>query len=88
MRLVLNENLSNYELNETKKNIIELDNKITNFHIKTNLMILEYKNQLAKMKTSKMQNITYSGFINYKIKAVLFMLIFYGWRRKIATHKK
>jgi inner membrane protein len=61
----LNTKLSDYDLNETKKNIIELDNKTTNFHLKENLMITEYKNQLAKIKNSKTQNITYSGFINY-----------------------
>jgi inner membrane protein len=61
----LQSKLSNYELNEIKKNIIELENKISNYHIKTNLMIPEYKNQLAKIKTCKSQNITYSGQITY-----------------------
>lgn len=61
----LQSKLSNYELNEIKKNIIELENKISNYHIKTNLMIPEYKNQLAKIKCSKSQNITYSGQITY-----------------------
>ena len=57
--------LSDYELNETKKKIIELENKIANYHLKTNLMIPEYKKQLAKIKTSRAQNITYSGQITY-----------------------
>jgi inner membrane protein len=61
----LHSNLSNYDLNEAKKNIIELENKVSNYHIKTNLMITEYKNQLAKIKTCKSQNITYSGQITY-----------------------
>lgn len=61
----LHSTLSNYDLNETKKNIIELETKISNYHLKTNLMIPEYKNQLIKIKTSKTQNITYSGQITY-----------------------
>jgi inner membrane protein len=39
----LNSDLPNYELNETKKKIIELENKIVNYKPKTNLMIAEYK---------------------------------------------
>nr|WP_181716102.1 metal-dependent hydrolase [Flavobacterium sp.]QJS06639.1 membrane-bound metal-dependent hydrolase [Flavobacterium sp.] len=61
----LNENLSNYELNETKKNIIELENKIQNYKPKMNLMISEYKTQLDKIKKSQLQNINYSGTLNY-----------------------
>ena len=61
----LKKNLSNYDLNETKKKIIELESKVENFHIKTNLMIDEYKNQLAKIKKDKIDNIKYSGTLNY-----------------------
>ena len=57
--------LSNYELNETKKNIIDLENKIANYKPKTNLMIAEYKKQLQKIKSNQIGNITYSGEINY-----------------------
>lgn len=61
----LKTNLSNYELNETKKNIIDLENKIEKYKPKTNLMIDEYKKQLEKIKKNKMGYITYSGQINY-----------------------
>lgn len=61
----LKENLSNYELNETKKNIIELEKKIENYKPKTNLMIAEYKKQLDKIKKCQIGNIKYSGTINY-----------------------
>ena len=61
----LKENLSNYELNETKKNIIELEKKVENYKPKTNLMIAEYKKQLDKIKKCQIGNIKYSGTINY-----------------------
>lgn len=61
----LHSDLSDFELNETKKHIIELENKVSNYHIKTNLMIPEYKKQLELTKASKMQNIKYSGAITY-----------------------
>lgn len=57
--------LSNYELNETKKNIIELERKVENHKPKTNLMIAEYKKQLQKIKSDQIGNITYSGEVNY-----------------------
>lgn len=57
--------LSNYDLNETKKNIIELQKKVENYKPKTNLMIPEYKKQLLKIKSSEIANIAYSGTINY-----------------------
>ncbi len=57
--------LSNYELNETKKNIIELQKKVENYKPKTNLMIPEYKKQLLKIKSSEIANIAYSGTLNY-----------------------
>lgn len=57
--------LSNYELNETKKQIIELEKKVENYKPKTNLMIAEYKKQLDKIKNNQIGNITYSGQINY-----------------------
>ena len=61
----LKQNLSNYELNETKKNIIELERKVENYKPKTNLMIAEYKRQLAKIKNTQLGAINYSGTINY-----------------------
>lgn len=59
--------LSNYELNETKKNIIDLERKVENHKPKTNLMIAEYKKQLQKIKSDQIGNITYSGEVNYII---------------------
>jgi inner membrane protein len=61
----LSQNLSNYELNEVKKHIIELESKIENHHFKENLMIKEYKNSLAKLLKTELNKITYSGEINY-----------------------
>jgi inner membrane protein len=58
-------NLPDYELNETTKKIIELENKVQNYKPKTNLMIAEYKKQLHKIKNDHIGNITYSGQINY-----------------------
>ena len=52
-------------LNETKKKIIDLENKVENSHLKTNLMIDEYKNQLLKIKNDKIGSINYSGTLNY-----------------------
>ena len=61
----LKTNLSNYDLNETKKSIIELEKKVENYKPKTNLMIAEYKKQLEKIKKNQIGNITYSGNITY-----------------------
>ncbi len=61
----LSQNLSNYELNEVKKHIIELEKKIENHHFKENLMINEYKNNLDKLLKTELNKITYSGEINY-----------------------
>lgn len=61
----LKENLSNYELNETKKNIIAIEKKVENYKPKTNLMIAEYKKQLEKIKNGNIGYIIYSGKINY-----------------------
>ena len=61
----LKENLSNYELNETKKNIIELEKKVENYKPKTNLMIAEYKKQLDKIKKGQLDNINYSGTVRF-----------------------
>ena len=61
----LKKNLSDYDLNETKKKIIDLENKVENSHLKTNLMIDEYKNQLLKIKNDKIGSINYSGTLNY-----------------------
>jgi inner membrane protein len=61
----LNSELPNYELNEVKKKIIELERQIENYKPKTNLMIAEYKKQLQKIKSNNIANITYSGQINY-----------------------
>ena len=57
--------LPNYELNESKKKIIELENKVANYKPKTNLMIAEYKKQLEKIKSNQIGKINYSGQINY-----------------------
>jgi inner membrane protein len=51
--------LSNYELNETKKSIIELEEKVTNYKPKTNLMISEYKKQLQKIRNDKILLLTW-----------------------------
>jgi len=61
----LSKNLSNYDLNEVKKNIIELESKIQNHHFKENLMINEYKNSLDKLLKTELNKITYSGELNY-----------------------
>jgi inner membrane protein len=61
----LKSDLSNYELNETKKSIIELEEKVSNYKPKTNLMISEYKKQLQKIKNDKIGSITYSGNVTY-----------------------
>jgi inner membrane protein len=61
----LNSELPNYELNEVKKKIIELEKQIENYKPKTNLMIAEYKKQLQKIKNNNIANITYSGTLNY-----------------------
>jgi inner membrane protein len=57
----LNSNLSNYEINETKKNIIELEAKIQAYKPKTNLMIPEYIKQINQINKSNLQQIKYSG---------------------------
>jgi inner membrane protein len=57
----LNLNTDDYETNEIKKNIIEMENKISNYHLKTNLMIEEYKKQLAIIKNSKSKKTLYLG---------------------------
>jgi inner membrane protein len=61
----LRTDLSNFDLNETKKRIIELVAKIENYKPKTNLMIGEYKKQLLKIKGNQIAIITYSGKINF-----------------------
>jgi len=61
----LNNSLSNYDLNEVKKHIIELEKKIENHHFKENLMIQEYKKNLNQLLKSELNKITYSGEINY-----------------------
>lgn len=61
----LNSELPNYELNEVKKKIIELEKQIENYKPKTNLMIAEYKKQLQKIKSNQIANITYSGNVTY-----------------------
>jgi inner membrane protein len=59
----LQTNVDDYETNEIKKNIIELENKVSNYHLKTNLMIEEYKKQLAIIKNSKSKKTLYLGSI-------------------------
>ena len=61
----LNADLPNYELNEVKKKIIELEKQIEHYKPKTNLMISEYKRQLEKIKNDQIGNITYSGNVTY-----------------------
>ncbi len=63
-------NLSNFELNETQKKIIELENKIANSVPKSNLMIPELHRQIEVLKNEKAEKIKYSGelvFIEMKI---------------------
>jgi membrane-bound metal-dependent hydrolase YbcI (DUF457 family) len=57
----LKSNLSNFELNETQKKIIELENKIANSVPKSNLMIPEIKRQIGVLKKEKAEKIKYSG---------------------------
>lgn len=61
----LKTDLSNYDLNETKRNIIELERKVENHKPKTNLMIAEYKKQLLKIRSNEIPNIAYSGSMYY-----------------------
>jgi inner membrane protein len=61
----LNSDLPNYELNEVKKKIIELEKQIENYKPKTNLMISEYKRLLETIKNNHIVNNTYSGNITY-----------------------
>jgi len=61
----LNLDLPDYELNETQKNIIELENKLSHHHLKTNLMISEYKNRLTKIKETPIQDVLYFGEITF-----------------------
>lgn len=66
----LKSNLSNFELNETQKKIIELENKIENSVPKSNLMIPELRRQIEVLKNEKAEKIKYSGelvFIEMKI---------------------
>jgi len=57
--------LSDYELNETQKNIIDLENKLSHHHLKNNLMINEYKDRLKKIKESPIQDLLYFGEITF-----------------------
>lgn len=57
----LQNNLSNFEINEIKKNIIELEKKIQAYKPKTNLMIPEYINQINQIKKGNLEQIKYSG---------------------------
>lgn len=61
----LKENLSNYDLNETKKKIIELERKIESYTPKTNLMIPEYNRQIQTIKSSVNAKIYYSGNLHF-----------------------
>lgn len=61
----LKQSLSNYELNETKKNIIDLEKKVVSYKPKTNLMIAEYKKQLSKIKNTQLNKVLYSGSLQY-----------------------
>jgi inner membrane protein len=59
----LQTNVDDYETNEIKKNIIDLENKVSNYHIKTNLMIDEYKKQLIAIRNTKSKKTLYLGDI-------------------------
>jgi inner membrane protein len=61
----LNLNTDDYETNEIKKNIIEMENKISNYHLKTNLMIEEYKKQLVIIKNSESKKTLYLGDVTF-----------------------
>ena len=61
----LKSNLNNYDLNEAKKNIIELERKIEAYKPKTNLMIPEYKKQIQAIKSSINAKIYYSGNLHF-----------------------
>jgi inner membrane protein len=63
-KLKLKKGLQDYELNECKKNIIELENKIGNFNLKNSIMVQEYQKQIAELKKEKVEKISYSGEIN------------------------
>jgi inner membrane protein len=59
----LQTNVDDYETNEIKKNIIDLENKVSNYHIKTNLMIGEYKKQLIAIRNTTSKKTLYLGNI-------------------------
>jgi inner membrane protein len=61
----LNLNTDDYETNEIKKNIIEMENKVSNYHLKTNLMIEEYKKQLVIIKNSESKKTLYLGDVTF-----------------------
>ena len=61
----LKADLPNYELNEVKKKIIELEKQIEHYKPKTNLMISEYKRQLDKIKNNNIASNIYSGNVTY-----------------------
>lgn len=58
-------NLSNYELNEVKIKIIDLERKISNYQLKTNLMIPVYKKQLEALRVEKIDEIRYNGVLSF-----------------------
>lgn len=61
----LKSNLGNFELNETQKKIIELENKISNSVPKSNLMIPELRRQIEVLQNEKTEKIKYSGEITF-----------------------
>lgn len=63
LKLKLHENLSNYELNEVQKSVIELENKVNNATPKTNLLIPELRHQMEVLKNQQAEKIKYSGEI-------------------------
>ncbi len=61
----LTKNNSDFEINEIKKDIIDLEKDIKNFVPKTNILIEKYKSEIAQIKQQKIKDISYSGQINF-----------------------
>ena len=57
----LNRQLSHFEINETKKNIIQLERIISNFDLKENALIQAYKDQIQEVKNRKNKIISFTG---------------------------
>lgn len=60
----LKNNLNNFELNETKEKIIELENKLQFKNVELNPMIEVYKKELQKIKNQTSKGVLISGRVN------------------------